>query len=209
MAVRDGGSARKPGAGLITESDVEPGRPAAGSPITRWRLVACSTGLRCTEQRVLTGPRLAGRRKAGVSSPASSRTGHPSMSGTPARSAAAWPSWLSPVPVTTTAAGTSGCRVRMVTHAASSAVITWRHDGIGTRRLHRPPFSNSPPRRWRTESQRRATLDAVGRIWGPSAQVQPPLPADPGTTAGLRAEVSPACRLPAGYRALVAACRAV
>src|SRR5258705_1298494 len=32
MAVRDGGSARKPGAGLITESDVEPGRPAAGSP---------------------------------------------------------------------------------------------------------------------------------------------------------------------------------
>src|SRR5881396_3447102 len=31
MAVRDGGSARKPGAGLITESDVEPGRPAAGS----------------------------------------------------------------------------------------------------------------------------------------------------------------------------------
>src|SRR6266576_2774663 len=35
MAVRDGGSARKPGAGLITESDVEPGRPAAGSPIRR------------------------------------------------------------------------------------------------------------------------------------------------------------------------------
>lgn len=31
MAVTDGGSARKPGAGLITESDVEPGRPAAGS----------------------------------------------------------------------------------------------------------------------------------------------------------------------------------
>src|SRR6266536_2771517 len=35
MAVRDGGSARKPGAGLITESDVEPGRPAAGSPNRR------------------------------------------------------------------------------------------------------------------------------------------------------------------------------
>jgi broad specificity phosphatase PhoE len=33
MAVSDGGSARKPGAGLITESDVEPGQPAAGSPI--------------------------------------------------------------------------------------------------------------------------------------------------------------------------------
>ena len=32
MAVRDGGSARKPGVGLITESDAEPGRPAAGSP---------------------------------------------------------------------------------------------------------------------------------------------------------------------------------
>ena len=34
MAVRDGGSGRRPGARLITESDVEPGRPAAGSPIT-------------------------------------------------------------------------------------------------------------------------------------------------------------------------------
>jgi hypothetical protein len=33
MAVSDGGSARKPGTRLITESDVEPGRPAAGSPI--------------------------------------------------------------------------------------------------------------------------------------------------------------------------------
>jgi hypothetical protein len=32
MAVSDGGSARKPGAGLITESDVEPGQPPAGSP---------------------------------------------------------------------------------------------------------------------------------------------------------------------------------
>ena len=42
-------------------------------------------------------------------------------------------------PVMTTAAGTSGCRVRMVTRAASGAVITWRHDGIGTRRFHRPP----------------------------------------------------------------------
>src|SRR5690242_20252874 len=44
------------------------------------------------------------------------------------------------------------------------------------------PFSNSPPRRWRTESQRRAALDADGRAWGPSARVQPSLPADPGTT---------------------------
>jgi hypothetical protein len=34
-------------------------------PITRWRLVACSTGLGCTEQRVLAGPRLAGRREPG------------------------------------------------------------------------------------------------------------------------------------------------
>ena len=54
---------------------------AAGSPITRWRLVACSTGLRCADQRVLAGPRLAGRRKAGVSSSASSRTGHPGIVG--------------------------------------------------------------------------------------------------------------------------------
>src|SRR6266567_8243223 len=37
MAVRDGGSARKPGAGLIMESDVEPGQPAAGSPTRRGR----------------------------------------------------------------------------------------------------------------------------------------------------------------------------
>jgi len=28
----------------------------------------------------------------------------------------------------------------MVTYAASGAVITWRHDGIGTRRLHGPLF---------------------------------------------------------------------
>jgi hypothetical protein len=41
MAVSDGGSARKPGAGLITESDVEPGRPAAGC-----RIRARQTGLR-------------------------------------------------------------------------------------------------------------------------------------------------------------------
>src|SRR5215469_1999342 len=37
MAVGEGGSARRPGAGLITESDVEPGWPAAGSPIPRLR----------------------------------------------------------------------------------------------------------------------------------------------------------------------------
>jgi hypothetical protein len=138
---RSGGYARgghSPGS--ITECVRLRRAHATLSPTTRWRLVACSTGLRCTEQRVLAGPRLAGRRKAGVCSSASSRTGRPSMSGTPAMSAAAWPFWLSPVPVTITAAGTSGCRVLMVTHAASSAVITWRHDGIGTRRLHRPPF---------------------------------------------------------------------
>src|SRR5881392_2997148 len=39
MAVRDGRSAHKPGVRLITESDGEPGRPAAGPPITsRFRM---------------------------------------------------------------------------------------------------------------------------------------------------------------------------
>ena len=88
-----------------------------------------------------------------------------------------------------TAAGTSGCRVLMVTHAASSAVITWRHDGIGTRRLHRPLFktrrhgngelSHNDARPWMLVAEHRARPRRSSR-YCLLIQAQP---------AGLRAEV--------------------
>ena len=112
------------------------------------------------------------------------------------------PFWLSPAPVTTTASGTSGCRVRMVTRAASSAVITWRHDGIGTRRFHRPPpFSSTPPRQWRTESQRCVTLMLMAGH-GPVRAGPAAIDADPGTT---RWASGRSGRQRVGYRGLVAA----
>src|SRR6516165_2563695 len=59
MAERDGGSARKPEAGLITEGDVEPGRPAAGSPIPYYLSATGSVWPGSTERAVLAHRRAA------------------------------------------------------------------------------------------------------------------------------------------------------